>query len=434
MGERVLPEVSRLGPYRLVEKLGAGGMGAVFRAVVDENTSGLAEGDVVAIKVVHPHLAEQPQYRARSRREAEAGRRVEHANVVRTHDCGAYEMGGRSRDVLVMEYVEGKTLGDLVRDLGPLPEAMLRAVAIQAAEGLAAIHAAGVVHRDLKPDNLLVTADDQVRIMDLGVARLVEESLILTREGDFVGSFLYGAPGGGPDHGGTDAPRPRAAQDGASRTGVRASHAARRLGPRRRGSRELDASDAHVLYGSYPPSGGLGGLSDAVLDHFGATGLEKRLELYLSSTPLLIPIFAAMLRHERPTGEVDTVGGDALHSLFCRLLQGLGDRRPTLWVVEDLHFAPGESLSIALSMARAVAGHPVLLLLTTRPGIPKTLVPYFTRLENLRWSGGDPRDLAETPRILLDLLEGAPADRRRAMRENVPLHRRILEAVHAEPA
>ena len=93
-----------------------------------------------------------------------------------------------------MEYVEGRTLRALLEDLGTVPEALVREIGRQVAEGLAAIHEAGVVHRDVKPENVLITDDHRVRIMDLGVARIQDASVALTQEGQFAGSLLYAAP------------------------------------------------------------------------------------------------------------------------------------------------------------------------------------------------------------------------------------------------
>jgi serine/threonine-protein kinase len=93
-------------------------------------------------------------------------------------------------DLLVMEYVEGRTL----RGLGPAPEPLLRDIARQCAAGLAAIHDAGIVHRDLKPENIVLTADGRVRIMDLGIAKVHDASVMLTRTGQFLGSLPYAAP------------------------------------------------------------------------------------------------------------------------------------------------------------------------------------------------------------------------------------------------
>ncbi len=180
-------EGTRISSFRLVRRLGAGGMGSVWYA---EPAAGLP----VAVKILHPHVVEQPGFLARFRREAEIGSRVRHENVVRTLEAGETDVGGRLVHYLVMEYVEGETLRRLLADLGFVPDGLLRAIARQVAAGLAAIHEAGVVHRDMKPENVLITREDRVRIMDLGVARLLQEAAALTKQDEFAGSLPYASP------------------------------------------------------------------------------------------------------------------------------------------------------------------------------------------------------------------------------------------------
>src|SRR5262245_51681088 len=183
-----------LGPYRLHRELGSGGMGSVYLAAVEGDAPGLAQGTKVAVKVVHPHLLATPGFFKRFLREAEIGKAVRHENVVRTLDVDATLVHGKQANYLVMEYVEGRTLREVLRELKTVPEALLRELATQIAAGLAAIHSAGIVHRDLKPENVLVTRENEVRIMDLGVARLQEATVAITREGQFAGSLLYASP------------------------------------------------------------------------------------------------------------------------------------------------------------------------------------------------------------------------------------------------
>ncbi|MHC5050016.1 MAG: serine/threonine-protein kinase [Planctomycetota bacterium] len=182
-----------LGPYRILSELGSGGMGKVYLARRSAEGAEAAP-DRVAVKVVHPHLLESEGFLQRFLREAEYGRRVDHRNVVRTLAVATAEHEGLEIHYMVMEYVEGRSLRQLLRDLGAVPEAFLREITIQVADGLAAIHAAGLVHRDIKPENVLITDDQHVRIMDLGVAKLQEVSVALTSAGHFVGSLLYSAP------------------------------------------------------------------------------------------------------------------------------------------------------------------------------------------------------------------------------------------------
>src|SRR5262245_56222400 len=162
-------------------------MGRVFLA---ESEGGAR----VAIKVVHPHLLERPGYRERSLAEGDMGRRRVHPNVVRTLDAGTVLKDGKPVDYLAMEYVEGRTLRALLDELWRMPEPLCRHVGREMAKGLEAVHAAGILHRDLRPENVLITKDHVVKVMDLGVARLVEESARLSQSGVFVGSVAYAAP------------------------------------------------------------------------------------------------------------------------------------------------------------------------------------------------------------------------------------------------
>ncbi|MHC4940943.1 MAG: serine/threonine-protein kinase [Planctomycetota bacterium] len=193
-GAEALP--LHLGAYRLTRLLGEGSMGAVYYA---EGPRG-----PVALKIIHPHLLSTPGFLERFVREAEIGRAVRHRNVVRTYECGAALERSRERNYLVMEYVEGRTLRDLLHELQRLPERLCRHIGREVARALAAIHAARVVHRDLKPENILITPGHVVKVMDLGVARLQDEAMRLSRTGDFLGSLEYAAPeqfgaGGEPD-------------------------------------------------------------------------------------------------------------------------------------------------------------------------------------------------------------------------------------------
>lgn len=180
---------TRLGEHVIVERLGAGGMGEVYRArheVLDKD---------VAIKVLRSFLAEDPDAVARFRREVQAQASLApHPNVVTaTH---ASEHDGRL--YLVMEYVPGTDLTRLVRSGGPLAPERAVALITQAARGLAHAHEASLVHRDVKPSNLLVTEDGVVKVVDLGLARLARSAT----DGDgrptwvdeLIGSLDYMAP------------------------------------------------------------------------------------------------------------------------------------------------------------------------------------------------------------------------------------------------
>jgi serine/threonine protein kinase/formylglycine-generating enzyme required for sulfatase activity len=179
-----------LGSYAILEKLGEGGMGAVFKA------RHVRLGRVVALKVIRKDRLESEIAVRRFRREIEAIATLDHPNVLRAFD--ADESGGKH--FLVMEYVEGADLAKVLRRRGPLPVAEACDYVRQAALGLQHASEKGLVHRDVKPANLLLTAADLVKVTDLGLARLSRpgpdgvESSTLTREGSVMGSLDYMAP------------------------------------------------------------------------------------------------------------------------------------------------------------------------------------------------------------------------------------------------
>jgi serine/threonine protein kinase/WD40 repeat protein len=148
--------------YRVLGLVGQGGMGAVYRAEHRRMER------TVALKVINPGLIRNPATVQRFQQEVRTAARLIHPNIVTAHD--ADEAGGLH--FLVMEYVEGRSLAELVREGGPLPIAAACAYICQAAAGLQHAHEQGMVHRDIKPHNLMVTPGGQVKILDFGLARL----------------------------------------------------------------------------------------------------------------------------------------------------------------------------------------------------------------------------------------------------------------------
>ncbi len=470
----------RLGPFELRRIVGRGGMGTVYEA--------FEGGERIALKLVHTHLVPEAAPLERFRREAELGGLVAHENVVAVRGLHTVADGARVHHALAMEYVEGESLRAFLRTQGRVPEALLRELAAQIAAGLTAIHAAGVVHRDLKPENVLLTPDHRVRITDLGVARLVNASIALTRTGQFVGSLAYAAPeqfssedvgpsadlyglgvllhelatGTNPFERGDVAAVIRAhldvvppllsdagtecsrffsavvarllAKDPAQRfagahellrvleegeggawwTRHSAEHARRRGArvPVRRDTslhgrgdelrrlrnawedacagrggtvllegeagigktrlvdaflHELEGADVTVLYGSHPPSGGQRALCQGLLATYGRHGVEAGVARYCAPVASLVPAFAAMVRDDLPPQGAAPLDTDAVLVVCRHLLAGMAAERPTVWVFDDVHFAPAEARAVALALARTAPDHRALLVLTARP-------------------------------------------------------------------
>jgi hypothetical protein len=172
---------SKIGPYRIAEKIGQGGMGVVYLARDADNRQ-------VAVKVLGAAVADDPSARARLAREVDTMRRVRSPFVAEILDA---DVGGKSPYV-VTRYVPGRTLEDAVRADGPLRGNALARLAHGLAAALAAIHAAGVVHRDLKPGNVMLNAGEPV-VIDFGIAH-VADSARLTQTGLVMGTPGYLAP------------------------------------------------------------------------------------------------------------------------------------------------------------------------------------------------------------------------------------------------
>jgi serine/threonine-protein kinase len=151
----------RLGHYQVIERLGGGGMGEVY--VAEDRSLNRR----VALKVPRPGIADSVDHRERFQREARATAALNHPNIV--HVYSVDESDGLL--YLTMELVEGRSLREILRDEAPLPVTRAVAFAAQMADGLASAHAAGVLHRDLKPGNVMITADDRVKILDFGLAK-----------------------------------------------------------------------------------------------------------------------------------------------------------------------------------------------------------------------------------------------------------------------
>ncbi|WP_131740557.1 DUF4389 domain-containing protein [Actinomadura roseirufa] len=171
-----------LGPYRLLGRLGRGGMGTVYLAAEPN-------GRRVAVKVVNRELAGEPAFLARFRREVTAARRVHRFCTAPVLDAELEQ----DPPYVVTEYIDGPSLEKAVGERGPLPGSDLEGLAVGVATALAAIHGAGIVHRDLKPANVLLSSTGP-RVIDFGIARALDAADGPTRTGQFVGTPSYIAP------------------------------------------------------------------------------------------------------------------------------------------------------------------------------------------------------------------------------------------------
>jgi serine/threonine protein kinase len=180
---RIVAETILAGRYRLVRLIDRGGMAEVWEGkdeILDRP---------VAIKVLHPRLAGDDQFQKRFRLEAVAAARLAHPNVVSTFDTGLD--GGVA--YIVMELVTGRTLRDALREEGPLPVAKAVAIAAAVADALHYAHEAGIVHRDVKPGNILMGQDGRVKVADFGIAKAATDR-DLTQSGALLGTAKYLAP------------------------------------------------------------------------------------------------------------------------------------------------------------------------------------------------------------------------------------------------
>lgn len=183
-----------LGPrYEVLSLLGEGAMGQVYLARHREL------GRNEAIKVLRPHVAQDERFVARFRREARATNRLHHPNIVAMHDFGRLPDG---RFYLSMEYANGESLAALMRDGGTLPFVRALRIMAQLAAALEHAHSRGVLHRDLKPPNLMLTQhrgkDDVLKVLDFGVSKIISadynESIMVSQDGIVFGTPLYMAP------------------------------------------------------------------------------------------------------------------------------------------------------------------------------------------------------------------------------------------------
>jgi len=170
--------------YELEELVGTGGMSSVYRAL-----DTLLERNV-ALKILHPHYGDDDEYVERFRREARAVAQLSHPNIVTVIDRGEDD----GQQYIVFEYVDGDSLKQLVDRDGPLPARRAAELALQIADALAFAHHSGLVHRDVKPQNVLVTEDGEAKVTDFGIARSLDVEHGVTQTGTVLGTSNYLSP------------------------------------------------------------------------------------------------------------------------------------------------------------------------------------------------------------------------------------------------
>ncbi|MFW5940387.1 MAG: protein kinase domain-containing protein [Chloroflexota bacterium] len=171
------------GRYKLLERSGSGGMATVYKA------QDLMLRRLVAVKILHESLTGDEEFLRRFQREAHAAANLSHPNIVTVHDIGQDE----HRHFIVMEYINGRTLKELIREQvsemgAPLSVARTLELGVQICAGIGYAHRAGLVHCDVKPQNVLVTRDDRVKVADFGIARAMSQASLQTA------SMLWGTP------------------------------------------------------------------------------------------------------------------------------------------------------------------------------------------------------------------------------------------------
>src|SRR5689334_9236113 len=182
------------GEFRILEKIGTGGMGSVYKA------NQTAMNRPVAVKILHPKLTNRKDLVSRFRREAKAMSHLSHPNTVKVFLYGELEDGSL---YIVMEYLEGKNLNQVVRKEGPLPVERAIPVLVQVCGALQEAHLQGIVHRDLKPENIFLSTNggpkDYPKVLDFGLAKVTERelrpgSIMLTQEGMVFGTPEFMSP------------------------------------------------------------------------------------------------------------------------------------------------------------------------------------------------------------------------------------------------
>lgn len=184
MSPDTLDQPTQLGNYDVLAKLAEGGMGTVYKA------RSRLTGEIVAVKVVSPGPARNPIVLQRFEREFAAAKVLDHPNVVRAIEFS----GAGPHPFLVMEFVDGESLGQRMERTGAVPEPEAVALIAQVCDGLQRAHKQGLVHRDVKPDNVMVNLDGVAKLTDMGLVKEIDNDLNLTKTGRGLGTPHYMAP------------------------------------------------------------------------------------------------------------------------------------------------------------------------------------------------------------------------------------------------
>ncbi len=170
--------------YRILERIGSGGMAHVYKAV------NLSSHRTVAIKVLKDEFRNDAEFLRRFEREARAVLHLSHDNIVRAYDVGTAE----GLPYIVLEFVDGRTLKEILDENGPMPPRIAVALVLQVLDALGAAHGAGIIHRDVKPQNVIVMQSGKIKLMDFGIAREVDASTVTFSGSTVLGSVHYLSP------------------------------------------------------------------------------------------------------------------------------------------------------------------------------------------------------------------------------------------------
>jgi predicted Ser/Thr protein kinase len=185
---RVVGPGATLGRYQVVEELGAGGMATVWRARDRELRR------EVAIKVLFPHLSRKPDVVRRFQREARAAAGLEHPHILRVYDVGGAEPGGGDPPYIVMELVRGQSLREVAEREAPMLGELVASIGAVLCDALAVAHGAGIIHRDVKPGNVMVATGGRLLLADFGVAHIEDDDSLITRTGALLGTPSFMSP------------------------------------------------------------------------------------------------------------------------------------------------------------------------------------------------------------------------------------------------